>query len=37
MAAAAVDVRLGFEMVDGVAVVYVIADDDYRLADGSFA
>jgi len=37
LADAAAEVRIGYELVDGVAVVYVIGDKDYRFADASFS
>lgn len=37
LVAAAAQVKLGFEMQNGVAVVYVVEDKDYRFADGSYA
>ncbi len=37
LAESAADVRLGYQLVDGVAVVYVVGDKNYRFADGSFA
>jgi membrane-bound lytic murein transglycosylase B len=36
LATAGQPVRLGFEMSNGVAVVYVVGDKDYRGSDGSF-
>jgi hypothetical protein len=37
LVAAAGPVKLGFELKDGVAAVYVVGDKDYRFADGSYA
>ncbi|HSV41062.1 MAG TPA: lytic transglycosylase domain-containing protein [Nocardioidaceae bacterium] len=34
---AGTSVKLGYEVQDGVAVVYVVGDKDYRFADGTFA
>jgi hypothetical protein len=36
LVAAAASVHWGYEVQDDVAVVYVIGQDDYRLADGTF-
>ena len=37
LAGAGTPTKIGYEMRDGVAVVYVVAEWDYRFADGSFA
>jgi len=37
LAQSGTSVKLGYEVQDGVAVVYVVGDKDYRFADGTYA
>lgn len=37
LAESGTSVKLGYELKDGIAVVYVVGDKDYRFADGTFA
>jgi hypothetical protein len=37
LVASGASIRIGYELQDGVAVVYVVDGKDYRFADGGFA